>query len=525
MVYLAQKLFLVVGLLAMARGCTDPAALQPNERVLKGEKLDQYVTYFNQMEPEDVVNYVPNAQSASWMKQNVPLFECPDSVLEKNYYYRWWTFRKHLKETPDGFVFTEFITPVSHDGMHNTISCALSHHVYEGRWLHNQEYLNQYVNFWFETEKKSERSKYYKFSSWIGDAAYNRFLVNQDSAHVLALLDDFIEDYKTWEKTNNYGKNLFWQFDVRDGMEESVSGSRREKNARPTISSYMFGYANAIANLATMAGKPEVATEYKQNAATIKAAVQEHLWDDKDKFYKTRLENGELHRAREAIGYIPWYFNLPDDSPAYAQAWEQVRDSAGFASPWGLTTAERREPTFRTRGSGHGCEWDGAIWPFASTQTLKGLANLLNNYSNHTMTKQDYYDALHTYAWSHQKNGKPYLGEYQDEKTGYWLKGDNPRSSYYNHSGFTDLVINDLVGLKPQPGNSIEVQPLIPEGQWDWFCLDNVLYHNQIVTILWDKTGEKYGKGKGFRIFADGKEIHHSKDLKQAVAKLPSKKS
>ncbi|WP_114780744.1 MGH1-like glycoside hydrolase domain-containing protein [Botryobacter ruber] len=524
MIYFTQKLFLILSILAVVRGCSD-AALEPGERVVQPAVVDKYVTYFNQMEPEDVVNHIPNAQAASWMKQNVPLFECPDSVMEGTYYYRWWTFRKHLKQTPDGFVFTEFITPVKHAGIHNTISCALSHHVYEGRWLHNQEYIDQYVNFWFDKELPREGSKYYKFSSWIGDASYNRYLVNQDSAYVLGLLDDLEKDYSTWKETNNYGKNLFWQFDVRDGMEESVSGSRKEKNARPTISSYMYGYAKAIADIATMAGQKEKAAKYAQEAAQIKAAVQEHLWDEQENFFKTRHEDGQLDGAREAIGFIPWYFGLPDDKPNYAKAWEQLTDSAGFAAPWGLTTVERREPTFRTRGSGHGCEWDGAVWPFATTQTLKGLSNLLNSYSNHSMTKQDYYNALRTYAKSHQKNGLPYLGEYQDEKTGYWLKGDNPRSSYYNHSGFCDLVISDLVGLKPQPGNTLEVKPLIPEDQWDWFSLDNVLYHDQMVTILWDKTGEKYGKGKGFRIFADGKEIHHSKELKPVVTQLPQKKS
>src|SRR5690606_36257611 len=130
------------------------------------------------------------------------------------------------------------------------------------------------------------------------------------------------------------------------------------------------------------------------------------------------------------------------------------------------------------------------IWPFATTQTLKGLANLLSGYDNvGEMDKAAYYDALHTYAWSHQKNGRPYIGEYQDEKTGYWLKGDSPRSEFYNHSGFCDLIINDLIGVKPQEdANSVKIHPLVPEGKWDWFCLDGVAYRGQSVTVLWDKT-------------------------------------
>jgi hypothetical protein len=523
MISFATKLFSILSLLAVVRTCSNEASMKPDEQILQPGKLKAYVNYFNQMEPEDVVNHIPNSQAIDWMQQNVPLFECPDSVIEQTYYYRWWTFRKHLKQTPDGYVFTEFITPVGHAGKHNTISCALSHHIYEGRWLHNQDYINQYVDFWFLVDKKRPSTKFHKFSSWVGDAVYNRYLVNQDSAHMLALLDDMDADYKEWVDEKSVGNDLFWQYDVRDGMEESISGSRTKKNVRPTISSYMYGYATALEKMATVAGKNDLANQYAAKAADIKSAVQTQLWDDQANFFKVRLEEGAFSDAREAIGFIPWYFGLPDDSPEYAKAWEQILDTTGFSAPWGLTTAERSHPTFRTHGSGHGCEWDGAVWPFATTQTLKGLANLLNNYANHTMSKKDYYDALRTYAWSHQKNGKPYLGEYQDEKTGYWLKGDNPRSSYYNHSGFCDLIINDLVGIKPQADNTIKVSPLVPEGQWEWFCLDNVLYHDQIITVLWDKTGKKYGKGKGFRVFADGEQIYHSKNLTDATAKLPRK--
>ena len=523
MIQLSLKFIFSLLLLFLVKGNAGPAPAPITAQVLSTDKLRQHVTYFNQMEPEDVKNFVPNDQAIDWLSQNIPLFECPDSVMETTYYFRWWTFRKHLKQTPDGFVFTEFITPVGHAGKHNTISCALGHHIYEGRWLHNNEYIDQYTRFWFTGDKQQTKPRFHQFSSWLGDALYNRYLVNQDKAFLLSLVDDLDQDYKTWDQEKSLGNGLYWQFDVRDGMEESMSGSRKEKNARPTINSYMFGYAQALSRIATLAGKPEMAKQYAEKAAQIKATVQIQLWDEEENFFKTRLEKGGLAPAREAIGFIPWYFNLPDDAPQYGKAWAQILDEQGFSSPYGLTTAERRDPTFQTRGSGHSCEWDGPVWPFASTQTLKGLANLLNNYKRHDMTKQDYFNTLRKYAWTHHKNGKPYLGEYLDETTGEWLKGDNPRSSYYNHSSFCDLVINDLVGLKPREDNVLEVKPLLPEKQWDYFCLDNVKYHNQIITILWDKTGKKYNKGKGFRIFADGKQIHSSKKLAAVKAKLPQK--
>jgi hypothetical protein len=135
------------------------------------------------------------------------------------------------------------------------------------------------------------------------------------------------------------------------------------------------------------------------------------------------------------------------------------------------------------------------------------MANFMNNYKQNIVVDSNYFDLLETFVESQYYRGRPYVGEYLDEKTGYWLKGDQERSRYYNHSTFNDLVITGLVGLRPRADNIIEVNPLLPEGKWDWFCLDNVLYHGKIVTILWDKTGMKYKKGKGLSVFVNGKKL------------------
>jgi hypothetical protein len=488
--------------------------------VLKDAQLKKYVSYFNAIDTEAVKNYVPNSQAFEWLANNIPLLDCPDTVLERMYYYRWWSFRKHLVKTPVGFVFTEFIIPVKFAGEYNTISSAVGHQVNEGRWLRNPQYINDYISFWLLDVPKLAKPHGHNFSSWIDDAVYQRNLVNPDMALIQKLLPALNADYKQWETEKQLPDGMFWQFDVRDAMEESISGSRKDKNMRPTINSYMYGNARALAQMAAYTGNDTLQKKYSAKAIQLKTLVQKNLWNNDASFFEVKRNDGQFSGAREAIGFIPWYFNLPDDVPKYAKAWDQLIDTTGFNAPWGLTTAERRHPKFRTHGTGK-CEWDGAVWPYATTQDLKGLANLLTNYINHgKMTGKIFYDALHKYAWSQQMNGKPYIGEYQDEKNGAWLKGDNPRSTFYNHSGFADLIINDLIGIKPRLDNTLEINPLIPQGQWDWFCLDKVLYHGKNITVLWDKTGTKYHKGKGMHVYADGKEILTSESLKHVYAQL-----
>ena len=156
----------------------------------------------------------------------------------------------------------------------------------------------------------------------------------------------------------------------------------------------------------------------------------------------------------------------------------------------------------------------GPIWPFATSQTLTALANYLNaNGNNEFVNDSIWFGQLKLYALSHYFHGRPYIGEYLDEVTGYWLKGEQERSRYYNHSTFNDLIITGLVGLRPCAGNTFEINPLLPDDTWDYFCLDNVLYHGRNLTIAWDKKGDRYRQGKGLFVWIDGKLIGYRPTL------------
>jgi hypothetical protein len=493
---------------------TESLDVNSTAAVLKFSDFKHYIDYFNRMEDENIVQAIPNAQSAEWMEKNIPLFECPQHNFEQMFYYRWWTLRKHIKQTPVGFGMTEFLVNRSYADKYNLISCALGHHIYESRWLRDTTYLNQIIRTWYRGNEGKPMTKMMNFSSWKIDAQLKKFLVTGDTSFLLNMLPDLEAEYRRWESTHRLKSGLFWQGDVQDGMEESISGGRRKQYARPTISSYMYGNAKALETIFALAGNAEKSKHYKLKADTIKNLVQTKLWNTRHEFFET-LRIDSLANVREAIGYIPWYFNLPD-AEKYDNAWLQLGDDKGFSSPYGITTAERRHPEFRTRGVGK-CEWDGAVWPFATSQTLTAMANFMQD--NPTKFKSDsvYFSQLEKYVESQYHRGRPYIGEYLDEVTGYWLKGDQERSRYYNHSTFNDLIITGLVGLRPRSDNTIEINPLLPPGKWNWFCLDNVLYHGKNLTIVWDKNGDKYHLGKGLRVLINGKEVGYASTLSKLI--------
>jgi len=490
---------------------------QAKPLVLKQSSFKHYVDHFNSMEDENIKQAVPNDSAWWWMKQNIPLFECPQKNFEEMFYYRWWTLRKHIKKTEQGYVFTEFLVQRSYADKYNLISSALGHHIYESRWLHDKKYMDDNLHIWYRGNNGKPMSKLRFYSGWNEYAVLMRYVVNGDERFLLDLLPDLEKDYSGWEQEKKLPDGLFWQYDVRDAMEETISGGRKEKNPRPSINGYMFGNAMALAYINELAGNAEVADKYYADATAIKIAMQKSLWNSNDNFFEVRKEQGDtLANVKEEIGFIPWYFNIPDSN--YSVAWASLTDTKTFCAPYGITTADRSHPQFRTHGCCK-CEWDGAVWPFATSQTLTAMANLLNNYKQDYVTGKDYFNLLETYVQSQYVNGKPYIGEYLDEKTGVWLKGEE-RSRYYNHSTFNDLIITGLVGLRPRADNIIEVNPLLPGDKWDWFCLDNVLYHGKIITIIWDKTGTKYKKGKGLSVWSNGKKVASSLKLKKVTGKI-----
>jgi hypothetical protein len=257
-----------------------------------------------------------------------------------------------------------------------------------------------------------------------------------------------------------------------------------------------------------------------------------------------RGETSELSDVREEHGYTPWYFNLPDEDKSVA--WAPLLDPRGFYAPYGPTTAEQRHPKFSVSYQGHECQWNGPSWPYSTAITLSGMANLLNNCRQEVVSRQDYFNLLKVYAQSHQlklDDGRvvPWIDENLNPTNGDWLsrtrlkswkngswdasKGGEERGKDYNHSTYCDLVISGLVGLRPRADETVEVNPLLPDGAWDYFCLDQVRYHGRWLTILYDRTGQRYHQGKGLRLFADGTELASAGGLTRLTAQLPPSSS
>lgn len=523
-----QKLFMALGIIL-------PLQSQGQNLLIKDTSaiIDSYVNEFNSEDNELYKQDIPNCDAADFLKKNIPFFECPDKALEKTYYFRWWTYRKHIKKTPEGFVISEFLPDVPWAGKYNTISCAANHHFYEGRWLKDSAILSDYASFWFSG---SGNPRLYSFGA--SDAIYNYYLVHNDKTLLSDLYPKLKNNFAKWEEEKQDSTGMFWQTDDRDGMEMSVSGRLSEsgRGYRPTINSYMYGEAVALAKIASIVGEDMEVQAYQKKAGEIKERINNKLWDKEADFYKVIPRNGkmEFSHARELLGYAPWFYNIPPDE--YSIAWKQLFDSKGFAATYGPTTVEQRCPDFKISYEGHECQWNGPSWPYLTSMVLTAMGNYFNNYTPAFIAKKDYLDLLKTYSNSHRilsdkndticwidENLNPYTGDWisrtrlKSWKDGTWdnSKGGVERGKDYNHSSFCNLIISGLMGIRPQDDGSIIVNPLIPDGYWEYFCLDNVYCQGKNITIIYDKKGSKYGKGKGFMVYVNNRCLSHTNKVEK----------
>lgn len=516
--------------------------------VLDPEKFRSYIDRFNKDDEETVIQAWPNSVAWTFLSKNMPLLDYPDKEIETTWYFRWWTFRKHIKKTQTGgYVITEFLPDVSWAGKENAISCPAAHHFREGRWLHHQNIFDEYAKFWLRGGGALR-----SYSFWPADSILRQAAVTGKTESAVELLPELIENYRQWEKSKLDPNGLFWQIDDRDGMEKSIGGS----GYRATINTYMFMEASALAKIAKLANEKQsgkmikspqsalnysaIEKEYSAKADKIKNLVNAKLWDKKARFYKVapRVKNSsdplELQNVREEHGFTPWYADALIPPPEYNIAWRQLTDPQGFFAPFGPTTAEQRHPGFKVVYQGHECQWNGPSWPYSTSITLTALANLINRESgegrNINDLKEAYLKTLKIYTRSHHRTLKEgrivsWIDENINPMTGDWISrsileangwkkklGGYERGKDYNHSTYCDLIVTGLIGLRPRLDNSIGIFPLT-ESSISYFCLDNVLYHNRILTVLYDTSGERYQKGKGFRVLVDGKTVYQSNKL------------
>ena len=429
------------------------------------------------------------------MQIHFPKFTSSDEELNITYNYRREVYEHHVRETPEGYVITEFYPNVPWAGKYNTISCAASHHFRDGRWMHETHILEDYAKYWCT----ANNARVYSFP--ISDSFMAFSDVTGDYTLPETMYEKLQENHDAWgdHKTET---GMYRQGCGYDGMEYSISGD----GLRPTINSYMTADKYALARIADRLGKSEEAQAYRASADALARQINEVLWNEDIGMFGVISDNGVRQNVREQIGYVPWIYGLP--TAGKDDCFKNLFDEDCFLGKYGLRTADASHPEYN-KPFDHECLWNGPVWPFATAQTLTAVIAYLHAESQPKITKDDFMRLLLQFAYSHRDtDGTPCLDENMDPDTGIWLAreimrnwnrpGKDPtRGQHYNHSSFIDLVMTGVCGICPTEGNHLVIHPL--GTVLDAFSAEDIHYHGHILAICWNKT-------EGLRVTVDGEK-------------------
>lgn len=213
------------------------------------EKLSRQVDLFNAYRdrPESDGPY-RKENNKDFLLNNVPFFDCDDTLLSEVYNYRWWMISKHLKEYNDPYdhkkywVVTEFFGVKPWASRSGAITCPAGHQFYDVRWLRDNQYLKSYTDYFISGSASKlnqrenanfltylSRPESHHFSSWMINGVDAFLKIHPDKTWLREKLPDLERHQQVWDSlftVKNKHSPTFGMYKILDlynGMEFSLS--------------------------------------------------------------------------------------------------------------------------------------------------------------------------------------------------------------------------------------------------------------------------------------------------------------
>lgn len=416
--------------------------------------------------------------TCEFLRDNLPQFTCNDKKIEEIYYFRAYTFSKHIRKNENGkHTITEWLQ-VPWDNL--PVSCAVGHHLSELKWFKKAGHIGEdYIEYWCDNQEQL-----LIYNNWFIYAVWEYCSATNKMEFAYSKVDKLEAYFKKFESMHKSKIGLYKSVDNYDGMEFSISGA----GLRPTINSYVYANAFGLYKIYEYGQNREKAEKYKCFAEALKKEINKRLFIE-DFYYNQPIDKSEdMPRllpwfrnqnqdfaVKELIGYVPFYFGIEEKE--HLIAWKYFSDKNVFSAPYGLTTADMSHPQFNYEFP-HMCLWNGPVWPYATSQVLTALAKMIRKYDAKDLPigKKEFCAALKTYASSQyitlNSSVRPWIDENLDGATGEWIarnelirlnSNDKARGKDYNHSTYIDLILGGLCGVSSIENES-DCMPLFDNG-------------------------------------------------------------
>lgn len=231
-------------------------------------------------------------------------------------------------------------------------------------------------------------------------AQHAAFIVKQNGGDAEWLRDEFFRlEYFVGGYVNRYRHRAtglyFWQNDVMIGVDNDPCTYFRPDRSSGSIflNCMMYKELRAMEYLAGCLNRQELAAEYARNAEELKAAVQEHCWDERDGFFysvdlnlrpvstEKEMYHGGAPRTWDCLiqrigvwsGFLAMWADIATPEQAERMVREHFANEKTFNAPYGVRTLSKMEKMYSLKASGNPSTWLGPIWGVSNYLTWRGL--------------------------------------------------------------------------------------------------------------------------------------------------------
>ena len=240
-------------------------------------------------------------------------------------------------------------------------------------------------------------------------AQHAAFLVQQDGGQAEWLRDGFphmqafIRNYHDHHRHTPTGL-YYWQDDLAIGVDNDPSTFFRPQGSSASIylNCLMYKELRAMSYLAGQLQQPSAQREYAAMADSLRDAVREYCWDEKDGMYYSCDLNlvaytGEpqiifgkpfvLHEGAPRSypcliqrlgcwsGFMALWAGIATPEQARRMVRENLLDERTFCAPYGVRTLSLLEKMYNTRATHNPSNWQGPIWGISNYMVFRGLAD------------------------------------------------------------------------------------------------------------------------------------------------------
>lgn len=476
--------------------------------------------------------------------EDVPYVDVPDPAVKKAIIYRWWGERYNsLDANAPGYVYQY---PTTVEGSHlyqNAIALTQPMHLQDTKWLRTPylpygEILNigelSGSSAFLDSPGHTSWNNHY--SQYIGTAGLEAFNVHGGGTDIARKFAQYFESDGVGQLEHYDGNDdnlIAYDANYMPGNDaDAISFGFPKVNAsapgartieRPE-SAYVWGAFDAARQLYGIAGADQSKIDEMASAQNrIRDSILDRLWSPDTRMFLAGTSHGALSAPSSGGKANPLPVEARDLIPAkesnlydvYAQdlipfdQWETYVD--GFR--------------FLTYGDNH------PIFPFYTANQYDRAGYRIggsNNFSNINFTVQyrgvrsalRHYDPEQKYitpayarrlldwmAWSIYPNADARVANQAEFYSGW-----NPTAKTYNRNNpfhvmlgnMSYAYVEDMAGFQPRSDDKIELWPI--DLGYDHFMVNNLRYHGQDVTIVWDQDGSAYDLGAGYTLFLNGKK-------------------